>query len=62
MLEMEFFYQLKKELLTKYQESYPSWKRPIHDFKGREIANFQALLQEKVHSRISEKWFYTHIK
>lgn len=62
MLEMEFFYQLKKELLAKYQESYPNWKRTIHDFKGREISNFQELLQEKVHSRISEKWFYTHIK
>lgn len=62
MLDLEFFYLLKKELLLKYQESYPQWKRTIHDFKGKEISNFQQLLQDKVHSRISEKWFYTHIK
>ncbi len=62
MNEVEYFYHLKKELLGKYQETYPQWKRPIHDFKGKEIANFQELLQEKVNSRISEKWFYTHLK
>ncbi|HFC01372.1 MAG TPA: hypothetical protein ENJ53_11250 [Phaeodactylibacter sp.] len=62
MKELEFFYQLKKELLQKYRETYPEWERSIHDFRGKEIANFQKLLEEKVHSRISEKWFYTHIK
>ena len=62
MNELEAFYHLKKELLRKYQETYPQWKRPIHDFKGKEIANFQELLEEKVNSRISEKWFYTHLK
>jgi len=62
MNELEFFYHLKKELLRKYQVTYPQWKRTIHDFKGKEIANFQELLEEKVNSRISEKWFYTHIK
>ena len=62
MNELEFFYHLKKELLREYQETYPLWKRPIHDFRGKEIANFQELLEEKVNSRISEKWFYTHLK
>ncbi|MFK8006643.1 MAG: hypothetical protein AB8H03_09740 [Saprospiraceae bacterium] len=62
MNELEYFYQLKKELLKKYQETYPQWKRPIHDFRGKEIANFQELLEKKVNSRISEKWFYTHLK
>lgn len=62
MNELEFFYHLKKELLRKYQETYPQWKRPIHDFKGKEIASFQELLEAKVNSRISEKWFYTHLK
>lgn len=62
MNELEFFYFLKKELLQKYQETYPQWKRTIHDFRGKEIANFQELLEEKVNSRISEKWFYTHLK
>ncbi len=62
MNELEYFYHLKKELLRKYQETYPQWKRPIHDFRGKEIANFQELLEAKVNSRISEKWFYTHLK
>jgi len=62
MNELEFFYHLKTELLRKYQESYPQWKRTIHDFRGKEITNFQELLEDKVNSRISEKWFYTHIK
>lgn len=62
MNELEFFYHLKKELVRKYQETYPQWKRPIHDFRGKEIANLQELLEKKVNSRISEKWFYTHLK
>ncbi|MFK7770537.1 MAG: hypothetical protein AB8F94_00305 [Saprospiraceae bacterium] len=62
MNELECFYHLKKELLQKYQDTYPQWKRPIHDFRGKEIANFQELLEDKVNSRISEKWFYTHLK
>ena len=62
MNELECFYHLKKELLRGYQETYPEWKRPIQDFKGKEIANFQELLEEKVNSQISEKWFYTHLK
>ena len=48
--------------MVKYQEFYPTWKRPINNFRGKEIANFQQLLEENVNSRISEKWFYTHLK
>jgi len=62
MSDLDFFYHLKEELLLKYQESYPQWKRSIHDFKGKEISNLQQLLQDTVQSRISEKWFYTHLK
>jgi len=62
MQEMDIFYNLKELLLLKYQESYPYWQKSIHDFKGREISNFQELLEKEVGSRISEKWFYTHIK
>jgi len=62
MQKMAYFYLLKDELLQKYQQEHPAWKGAIHDFKTREIANFQALLEKTVGSRISEKWFYTHIK
>ncbi len=62
MQEMASFYLLKDELLSRYQETYPSWQGTIHDFKTREIANFQELLEKAVGSRVSEKWFYTHIK
>ena len=62
MQKMAYFYLLKGELLSKYREEYPSWTGAIHDFKTREIANFQNMLERTVGSRISEKWFYTHIK
>lgn len=62
MLDVEYFYLLKKLLLEKYRVAHPHWDKPLHEFKGREIANFQQLLQEEVQGRISEKWFYTHLK
>ncbi|MFK8102939.1 MAG: hypothetical protein AB8G15_10460 [Saprospiraceae bacterium] len=62
MLDVEYFYLLKKRLLEKYRVAHPHWNKPLHEFKGREIANFQDQLQEEVQGRISEKWFYTHLK
>ncbi len=62
MSQMSYFYLLKKELLERYQEAHPYWQGSIHDFKTKEIANFQALLEQQVGSRLSEKWFYTHLK
>lgn len=34
----------------------------IQQWKGKEISNFQNSLLDKTGGRISEKWFYTHIK
>lgn len=62
MQKMAYFYLLKDELLSKYRKEHPSWAGTIHDFKTREIANFQNMLEREVGSKISEKWFYTHIK
>lgn len=62
MHDLSIFQELKKALLEKFQEAYPYWQQPIQEFKGREISRLQDLLLEKVGGRISEKWFYTHIK
>lgn len=62
MQEMEYFYLLKHQLLEKYREIYPHWNKSLHDFKGREIANLQLQLQKEINGRISEKWFYLHLK
>ncbi len=62
MQEMAYFYLLKEAVLEKYQAEFPHWDKSIHEFKGREIANFQDQLQREVQGRVSEKWFYTHLK
>ena len=62
MQEMAYFYLLKEAVLKKYQAEFPHWDKTIHEFKGREIANFQQQLQTEVQGRVSEKWFYTHLK
>lgn len=62
MYDLAIFNILKEALLKKYQQAYPYWQQPIQEFKGKEIARLQDLLLEKAGGRISEKWFYTHIK
>lgn len=53
---------LKKEIATAMKVSYPGINPEISEWKGQEITNFQEDLLEKVNGRLSEKWFYTHIK
>ncbi|HRG51255.1 MAG TPA: hypothetical protein PLL00_00345 [Bacteroidia bacterium] len=60
--ETELFELLKKELADTYRQVYPSCNAPIELWKGQDIINFQEELMQKVKGRISEKWFYTHIK
>ena len=60
--EAELFELLKKELADTYRWGYPSCTAPIELWKGQDIINFQEELMQKVKGRISEKWFYTHIK
>ena len=62
MSDPEKFYALKAAVEAQYRSRYPSCVLPIHDWKGQEIVNFQEDLQAEVKGRISEKWFYTHIK
>lgn len=59
---IDLFYQLKTEILCEYQKAYPFWKGTLQDFGNKEIAQLQDLIEVKTNQRISEKWFYTHIK
>lgn len=64
MLEQELhqFQQLKIAIGDSFRQTHPHCGIPIQEWKGQEIVNFQEDLQAKVKGRISEKWFYTHIK
>lgn len=57
-----WFELLKKEIADTYRKTYPSCPTSIEEWKGQDIVNFQEELITKVKGRISEKWFYTHIK
>lgn len=52
---------LKKEVAKTLQRSY-AVSLDIENWKGQEIIYLQDDLAEKINGRISEKWFYTHIK
>lgn len=56
------FKSLKKEIAETFRKTYPSCLIPIEEWKGQDIVNFQEELIRNVKGRISEKWFYTHIK
>jgi len=60
--EHNYFEILKKEIADTYRKTYPSCLAPVEEWKGQDIANFQEELIIKVKGRISEKWFYTHLK
>ena len=44
------------------KQSYPGMNPEISDWKGQEITDFQEDLLIKVNGRLSEKWFYSHMK
>ena len=52
---------LKKEVAKTLQQSY-AVNSDIKNWKGQEIIYLQDDLAKKINGRISEKWFYTHIK
>jgi len=59
--ELIYFEILKKEVVKTLQKSH-SVDSDIKNWKGQEIIYFQDDLADKVNGRISEKWFYTHLK
>lgn len=60
--ELTYFQALKKAVAAAFRTEHPSIQQPIENWRGQQIADFQESLQLKVRGRISEKWFYTHIK
>ncbi|MEL6675663.1 MAG: hypothetical protein AAFR61_25880 [Bacteroidota bacterium] len=60
--EQQIFQALKQALAEAYVRTFPHANPDIRAWKGQEIVNFQEDLSEKVQGRVSEKWFYTHIK
>jgi hypothetical protein len=60
--ELAYFELLKKKIANTFRETYPECSPNMEDWKGQEITNFQEELIAKASGRISEKWFYTHIK
>lgn len=60
--EPKYFQLLKKEISKEVRRTFPGNAEEIEKWKGVEITNFQEDLGNKVNGRISEKWFYTHIK
>ncbi|WP_020527616.1 hypothetical protein [Flexithrix dorotheae] len=60
--DLIFFSRLKDEISQKLRETFPHYPEDLSTWKGQEISNFQEDLMEKAGGRISEKWFYTHLK
>lgn len=56
------FENLKKEIVIVMLHSFPGISPDISHWKGQDIVNFQEDLLRKVNGRLSEKWFYTHMK
>ncbi len=56
------FSTLKALILEQYCQVYPHFQGKLTDFRQTDIANLQDLLEQRVQDRISEKWFYTHLK
>lgn len=60
--DLTYFRALKKAVAEAFRSTHPASQQPIENWRGQEIVDFQESLQAKVKGRISEKWFYTHIK
>jgi len=56
------FELLKEKIVEAMLRSNPGMSRTISEWKGQDIVNFQEELHQQVNARISEKWFYTHMK
>jgi hypothetical protein len=56
------FKLLKKEIAAAMKLTYPGMNPEVSEWKGQEITDFQEDLLKKVNGRLSEKWFYTHMK
>jgi len=62
LVEEKYFELLKKDISQKLRETYPGVNGDLAQWKGDDIVKFQNDLIRVASGRISEKWFYTHIK
>lgn len=60
--DKQLFSSLKAAISDQLRHSHPDVPENTSIWKKREIELFQEELLNKVHGRISEKWFYTHVK
>ncbi|WPP53043.1 hypothetical protein [Catalinimonas niigatensis] len=60
--ELTYFQMLKQEVASRLRTAFPEVGTDIEQWKGKEIRLLQEDLIEKVNGRVSEKWFYTHVK
>ena len=60
--DIRLYSLLRKEIAFAMKRSYPGINPEISEWKGQDIINFQEELLKKVNGRISEKWFYMHMK
>ncbi len=56
------FYELKKLVLLRYQETYPYVSLDWKMFSSKDILQLIDDIEETTKQRISEKWIYTHLK
>lgn len=57
-----YFYNLKELVAKTYLNKNPACTKGMQDWTGEEIKNFQDDLAELLNERLSERWFYTHLK
>lgn len=60
--DKQLFSRLKTAISEQLRNNHPDVPEDTATWKKREIELLQGELLTKVHGRISEKWFYTHIK
>ncbi len=60
--EGQYLDLLKKEIARTMSLSNPGISLDIREWKGQDIIDFQEDLLDKTKERVSEKWFYTHMK
>lgn len=62
MTDQHVFEQLLQAVEATFKQRHPECETPIRQWKGQDIVLFQEELLEQTRGRISEKWFYTHIR
>lgn len=60
--DLKYFELLKQKIVETMKQSYPGINPDITSWKGQDITDFQEELLRQVNARISEKWFYNHLK